>query len=72
MKFHADTVLIRYQCHTGMKEAKVHAKWDPDAHAWVASLDGFPGLEAEADTLESLVSQLQTMVPKLLGTNSQA
>jgi predicted RNase H-like HicB family nuclease len=52
-----------------MKEAKVHAKWDPDAQAWVISSNEVPGLAAKADTLEGLVSQLQTLVPKLLGTN---
>lgn len=66
MKSHTNTVLIRYPCHTGMKEARVHAKWDPDAQTWVASSDEVPGIAAKADTLEALVSMLQTLVPELL------
>jgi Domain of unknown function (DUF1902) len=73
MKFHtnsnSNTVLIRYQCHTGMREAKVHAEWDPDAQVWVASSEEIRGLATRADTLEALVSKLQTIVPELLELN---
>lgn len=49
-----------------MKEVRVQAKWEPDAQVWVASSDEVPGLAAKADTLEALVSKLQTLVPELL------
>jgi predicted RNase H-like HicB family nuclease len=65
----SNTVLIRYKCHTGMKEAKVHAKWDSEAEVWFATSDEVPGLATEAGTLEDLVGKLQTLVPELIELN---
>jgi predicted RNase H-like HicB family nuclease len=73
MKSHTNTntVLIRYQCHTGMKEARVHAKWDPEVEMWVATSDEVPGLATEAGTLEDLVAKLQSLVPELIELNKK-
>lgn len=45
------------------------AEWDADAGVWVASSDDVPGLVTESETLESLDTKLQTLVPKLLEAN---
>lgn len=55
-----------------MKEAKIHAEWDPDAQVWVATSDEVPGLATEDDTLEGLVSKLKNMVPELMELDKRA
>ncbi len=47
----------------------VRAEWDADALVWVATSDDVPGLVTESDTLASLDSKLQMMVPELLEAN---
>lgn len=50
-------------------EYKVKAMWDPEAEVWVASSEEVPGLCTEAETLETLVEKLKTIVPELLQAN---
>ena len=49
---------------------QVVAEWDDDARVWVATSDDVPGLVAEAETQEQLVTRLQAMVPELLELNA--
>ncbi len=52
-----------------IKPYYVHAQWDSDAQVWVASSDEVPGLATEADTIESLVQKLKSLIPELLELN---
>lgn len=47
----------------------VQAIWDSDAHVWSAYSDDVPGLVTESDTLQTLATKLETMVPELLELN---
>ena len=47
----------------------VHAAWDAEAEAWVATSDDVPGLVTGADTLEALVEKLRVLVPEMLEVN---
>jgi predicted RNase H-like HicB family nuclease len=47
----------------------VRAEWDEDAQVWVATSDDVPGLVAEADTGESLLIKLRSLIPELLEAN---
>ena len=49
----------------------VHAEWDDKAQVWTVSSDDVPGLATEADTTESLVQKLKTLIPELLELNGQ-
>jgi predicted RNase H-like HicB family nuclease len=44
----------------------VEAKWDNEAHVWVAESPTLPGLITEADTLELLQQRLPTVIEDLL------
>ncbi|HVB83724.1 MAG TPA: DUF1902 domain-containing protein [Rhodanobacteraceae bacterium] len=48
----------------------VRAEWDPEASVWVASSDEVPGLITEADTIEALVTKLESLIPELLELNT--
>ena len=50
----------------------VHADWDAEAAAWVASSHEVPGLATEAETIERLIGKLETMIPELLAANGVA
>ena len=50
----------------------VHADWDAEAGVWVATSHDVPGLATEADTVESLMRKLETMIPELLAANGVA
>jgi predicted RNase H-like HicB family nuclease len=53
-----------------MKKALfVRAEWDDEAEVWVATSDDVPGLVAEADTAEALLTKLRTLIPELLDAN---
>lgn len=47
----------------------IRAEWDDEACVWVATSDDVPGLVTEAETLESLSTKLQSLVPELLDAN---
>jgi predicted RNase H-like HicB family nuclease len=47
----------------------VKAEWDADASVWVASSDDVPGLATGADTFETLIEKLKTVIPELLEEN---
>lgn len=47
----------------------IRAEWDAEVGVWVATSDDVPGLATEAETLESLSSKLEVMVPELLDAN---
>lgn len=49
----------------------VQAIWDSDAHVWSAYSDDVPGLVTESDTLQTLATKLQTMVPELMELNGR-
>jgi clan AA aspartic protease len=50
----------------------IHATWDNDAQAWVATSEDLPELAVKADTLEILAEKLRTLIPELLEANGQA
>ena len=53
-----------------MNEAYVvRAEWDPGAGVWVAMSDDVPGLITEAETIETLDTKLQQMIPDQLATS---
>ena len=47
----------------------VRAEWDRDAKVWIAISDDIPGLAAEADTFDELVSEIKLLIPDLLELN---
>ena len=49
----------------------VQAQWDEEATVWAASSDNVPGFATEADTSESLIQKLKTLIPELLEANGQ-
>ena len=49
-----------------MKALFVRAEWDDEAEVWIATSDDVPGLVAEADTAEALLSKLRGLIPALL------
>ena len=51
------------------KSLFVRAEWDEEAEVWVATSDDVPGLVAEADTAEALLTKLRTLIPELLEAN---
>lgn len=52
-----------------MKTLFIRAEWDEEAEVWVATSDDVPGLVAEADTTEALLSKLHILIPELLEAN---
>jgi predicted RNase H-like HicB family nuclease len=52
-----------------MNEIVVTALWDDEAGVWVAESEHVPGLAAEAETLEALLTKLDTLIPELLELN---
>lgn len=51
------------------KNITVTALWDNEASVWVAESDDVPGLIAEAETIEALLSKLDILIPELLELN---
>lgn len=47
----------------------VAAFWDDEARVWVAESEQVPGLIAEAETVEELLSKLEVLIPELLELN---
>ena len=47
----------------------IRADWDAEAEVWFAYSDDVPGLATGADTMESLMDKLKTVVPELLEEN---
>ena len=52
-----------------MKEINVTADWDTEVQVWIASSEDVPGLVAEAESLPTLVTKLQEIVPELYSLN---
>lgn len=52
-----------------MKSLFIRAEWDDEAEVWVATSDDVPGLVAEADTAEALLTKLRGLIPELLEAN---
>ena len=55
-----------------MQPLFVRGEWDAEAKVWVATSDDVPGLVTEADTVEALISKLETLIPELLEANGFA
>ena len=55
-----------------LKPLFVRAEWDEVAGVWVATSDDVPGLATEAETMESLIEKLKTMIPELLAANGDS
>ena len=51
------------------RPVRVTALWDTEARVWVAESADVPGLVAEADTVESLTTKLEQLIPELLEAN---
>lgn len=47
----------------------VKADWDPEARVWYVAKTDVPGLVAEADSPEELLSLLKTLVPEMVDLN---
>ena len=53
-----------------MPRYTVDARWDGDAHAWVATSDDVPGIAVEASTHEEVVEVVADALPDILRANS--
>lgn len=51
---------------------RVYATWYDDDAVWVVNNGDVPGLVTEADSLDSLVEQLDELVPEMLRINGMA
>ena len=51
------------------KPLYIHADWDAEARVWVATSQDVPGLATEADSVELLMTKLETLIPELLEAN---
>ncbi|MBT8564030.1 DUF1902 domain-containing protein [Polynucleobacter paneuropaeus] len=49
----------------------VYAEWDYEENVWIASSNDIPGFIAEAESIETLSTKLQSMVPELLLLNER-
>lgn len=52
-----------------MQPLFVRGEWDAEARVWVATSGDVPGLVTEADTVEALITKLETLIPELLEAN---
>lgn len=50
----------------------VNARWDKEASVWVATSTDVPGLVAEAESVEALITKLCVLIPELLDANGYA
>ena len=57
--------------YPGQRESMFHvnAQWDPEAQCWFAEAEDFPGLIAEAETVEGLLQELTELAPELAVLN---
>jgi hypothetical protein len=44
----------------------IDARWDGDAHVWMATRTDVPGLVVEADTWSAMVEEVKLVLPELL------
>ena len=44
----------------------VDARWDDEAHVWIATSNDVPGLVVEADTWPSMIQEVKLVLPELL------
>ena len=51
------------------KILRVNALWDDEAGVWSASSTDVEGLAIEAETRETLIERLKTVIPELLDLN---
>jgi predicted RNase H-like HicB family nuclease len=49
----------------------VYAEWDYEEKVWIASSNDIQGLIAEAESIETLSTKLQSMAPELLLLNER-
>jgi len=49
----------------------VYAEWDYEEKVWIASSNDILGLIAEAESIETLSTKLQSMAPELLLLNER-
>jgi hypothetical protein len=50
----------------------VFAEWCSSENIWIASSNDIPGFVAEAESIESLSTKLQSLIPELLLLNKYA
>ena len=50
----------------------IFAEWCQSENTWIASSNDIPGLVAESESIESLSTKLQSLVPELLLLNNRA
>jgi predicted RNase H-like HicB family nuclease len=48
---------------------EVEARWDSEAGVWVAESDDIPGLVTEAESMNTLLDKVRTLVPELFELN---
>ncbi|MFL4984018.1 MAG: DUF1902 domain-containing protein [Xanthobacteraceae bacterium] len=44
----------------------IDARWDGEAHVWIATSTDVPGLVIEADTWSAMVEEVKLVLPELL------
>ncbi len=45
---------------------QIDARWDDDAHVWIATSDDAPGLVVEAESWQSMIDEVRAVLPELL------
>ncbi|MBI1868257.1 MAG: DUF1902 domain-containing protein [Methylocystis sp.] len=51
------------------KEIQIDARWDNEAHVWIATSEDAPGLVVEASSWQAMIDEAQTILPDLLSLN---
>lgn len=54
-----------------MQPLKINAKWDDEAHFWIATSNDLDGLAIEASTMDALIERLKIVLPELIEANRQ-
>jgi hypothetical protein len=45
---------------------QIDARWDDEAHVWIATSDDAPGLVVEAASWQSMIDEVRAILPDLL------
>jgi hypothetical protein len=55
-----------------MKPIQIDAQWDDEARVWIATSRDAPGLVVEAESWQSMIDEVRSVLPDLLELNEVA
>jgi hypothetical protein len=51
---------------------QIDARWDDEAHVWIATSRDTPGLVVEAPSWQSMIDEVRSVLPDLLDLNGKS